>query len=132
MLFRQLLHERPVTAASYLIGCAGHGVGAVIDPVLEAGEYRRLADALGLRIAFVIDTHVHADHVSTGRQLADAPARLTSFTPRQAPPTLSGRRTLVSGSIWETSSWRSCTHPDTRRTTCRCWLSTGPGAPTRR
>ena len=72
MLFRQLLHERPVTAVSYVIGCAGHGVGAVIDPVLEADEYRRLAESLGVRIALVIDTHVHADHVSTGRLLADA------------------------------------------------------------
>ena len=33
MILRQYLHTDPVIAASYLFGCAGHGVGAVIDPV---------------------------------------------------------------------------------------------------
>ena len=85
MLFRQLLHERPVTAVSYLIGCAGHGVGAVIDPVLEADEYRRMADALGVRIALVIDTHVHADHISGGA----ADASWNTGTPSRSPSALS-------------------------------------------
>jgi glyoxylase-like metal-dependent hydrolase (beta-lactamase superfamily II) len=72
MIVRQFLHEQPVTAASYLLGCAGHGVGAVVDPVWPAEDYRNAAEQLGVRIVFVIDTHVHADHRSTGPELAAA------------------------------------------------------------
>ena len=62
----------PVTAVSYLLGCAGHGVAAVVDPVLPPDDYRHAAELLGVRLAFVIDTHVHADHLSTGPDLATA------------------------------------------------------------
>jgi len=34
--------------------------------------YGALASSLGLRILYVIDTHVHADHISGGRALAEA------------------------------------------------------------
>ena len=72
MIFRQYLHEQPVIAASYLFGCGGRGIGAVVDPVEDIQPY--LADAArhGLEIRYVIDTHVHADHVSGARRLADA------------------------------------------------------------
>jgi len=72
MIFRQFLHEQPVTAASYLLGCVGHGVAAIVDPELPADEYRRAAESLAVRIVLVIDTHVHADHLSTGPELAAA------------------------------------------------------------
>lgn len=42
----------------------------VVDPVSDAATYVEAADALGVRIAYVVDTHVHADHMSTGRALA--------------------------------------------------------------
>lgn len=70
MILRQFLHTQPVVAASYLVGCGGHGVGAVIDPVDAPSVYLHTADALGLRVVSVVDTHVHADHLSTGRALA--------------------------------------------------------------
>jgi glyoxylase-like metal-dependent hydrolase (beta-lactamase superfamily II) len=70
MILRQLLHQDPVVAASYLIGCGGKGVAAVIDPVAESRVYLDLATTFGTRIAFVVDTHLHADHASTGRELA--------------------------------------------------------------
>ena len=72
MILRQYLHTEPVVAASYLFGCGGKAVGAVVDPVAAAETYLREADSLGLPIRYVIDTHVHADHVSTGRRLAAA------------------------------------------------------------
>src|SRR6202012_5583175 len=50
---------------SYLIGCADSCVGALIDPqTSEVDHYRALAGRLGVRIAYVIDTHTHADHFS--------------------------------------------------------------------
>jgi glyoxylase-like metal-dependent hydrolase (beta-lactamase superfamily II) len=69
MIVRQFLHHEPV-GISYLIGCAGHAAGAVIDPVGDLKPYLRTAQETGLKLRFVIDTHLHADHRSGGRELA--------------------------------------------------------------
>lgn len=45
---------------------------AVVDPQEDAAPYLRLAEAKGLRVTHVIDTHTHADHVSGARALAEA------------------------------------------------------------
>ncbi len=71
MILRQYLHTDPV-GASYLFGCAGRASAAVVDPIGDIGPYRRMADDTGMRIRYVIDTHLHADHVSSGRALAEA------------------------------------------------------------
>jgi hydroxyacylglutathione hydrolase len=71
MILRQFLHSDPI-AASYLFGCGGKATGAVVDPVGDVAPYLAAAEALGLRIRYVIDTHVHADHLSPGRALAEA------------------------------------------------------------
>lgn len=70
MILRQYLHESPVIAASYLLGCGGKAKGVVVDPVAEPAFYQNEAERLGMNILYVIDTHVHADHLSTGRELA--------------------------------------------------------------
>jgi len=46
----------------------------VVDASLEPAIYMRLAQALGASIRHVLDTHVHADHLSRSRALADAAA----------------------------------------------------------
>ena len=71
MILRQFLHNDPV-GISYLFGCGGKATGAVIDPVGDIQPYLQAADNAGMKINFVIDTHVHADHISAGRALADA------------------------------------------------------------
>lgn len=71
MILRQFLHSDPV-GISYLFGCGGKAAGAVVDPVGDIQPYLQAADNAGMRIHFVIDTHVHADHLSAGRALADA------------------------------------------------------------
>ena len=71
MILRQYLHTDPV-GASYLFGCAGRAAAAVVDPIGDITPYRRAADETGMRIRYVIDTHLHADHVSSGRALAEA------------------------------------------------------------
>jgi glyoxylase-like metal-dependent hydrolase (beta-lactamase superfamily II) len=55
--------------ASYLIGSEGEA--AVVDPRRDVGEYLAEADAQGLRIRYVVETHLHADFVSGHRELAE-------------------------------------------------------------
>lgn len=71
MILRQYLHADPV-AISYLFGCAGHAAAAIIDPIGDAAFYLNAAQGAGMRILYVIDTHLHADHLSNGRALAGA------------------------------------------------------------
>jgi hydroxyacylglutathione hydrolase len=71
MILRQFLHTDPV-AASYVFGCGGKAIGAVVDPLGDIAPYLRTAEATGMPLRYVIDTHVHADHVSVGRELAKA------------------------------------------------------------
>ena len=71
MILRQFLHRNPV-GISYLFGCGGQAAGAVVDPVGNVGPYLRSAEEAGLRILFVVDTHLHADHLSAGHELAAA------------------------------------------------------------
>ena len=53
---------------SYVIG--SNGDAAVVDASLEPQIYQRLADEHGWRIRTIIETHVHADHLSRARALA--------------------------------------------------------------
>src|SRR5919205_4026425 len=64
MFFRQLLNDR-TSCASYLLGCKTHSRFAVVDPHADlVDEYLRLAEAQGIPIVAVLETHVQADHVS--------------------------------------------------------------------
>jgi hydroxyacylglutathione hydrolase len=71
VILRQFLQSDPV-AISYLFGCGGKASGAVVDPVGNVEDYVAAARDTGMKILYVIDTHIHADHVSTGRRLAGA------------------------------------------------------------
>ena len=72
MLFRQYLDRDPVIAVSYLFGCPTEGIGAVVDPIGEVGRYLTASEEGNVAIRYVIDTHVHADHISSARELAEA------------------------------------------------------------
>ena len=64
MFFRQLLNDE-TACASYLLGCPTHGRFAVVDPHVDlVDDYIALAEAQGVPIVAVFDTHVQADHVS--------------------------------------------------------------------
>ena len=71
MIVRQFLHRDPI-AISYLFGCVGKGLGAVVDPLFPIEPYLKAAEAERTPIRFVFDTHLHADHASAGRALAEA------------------------------------------------------------
>ena len=69
MFFRQLATTE--ASLSYFFGCATVGKAVAVD-VVAGDEQWFLDQAKGanVRIAYVIDTHVHADHYSGGRKLA--------------------------------------------------------------
>ena len=70
MILRQFLHREPV-GISYLFGCGGKATCAVVDPFGEIEPYLRAAEEGGMQIHYVIDTHVHADHLSAAAYLKD-------------------------------------------------------------
>jgi hydroxyacylglutathione hydrolase len=63
MVFRQFVDD-DLGCASYLIGDSGAGEAVVVDPAYEVEPYLRAAADEGVRIARVLETHTHADHVS--------------------------------------------------------------------
>jgi hydroxyacylglutathione hydrolase len=64
MFFRQVLNDT-TACASYLFGCKTHSKFAVVDPHIDlVDDYVAAAEAQGVPIVAVFDTHVHADHVS--------------------------------------------------------------------
>ena len=69
MILRQYLHRDPV-AVSYLFGCGGKAMAAVVDPLGPIAPYLEAAEQTGMHIRYVIDTHLHADHRSAARELA--------------------------------------------------------------
>ncbi len=64
MIFRQLFHDESGTY-TYLLASRKGGEALIIDPVFERiDRYIRLLAELDLNLVKVIDTHVHADHIS--------------------------------------------------------------------
>ncbi len=69
MFFRQ--HPTRDSSLSYLFGCAGLGRAVAVDVVAGDEDWFVVQATLaGAQITHVIDTHVHADHLSGGRSLA--------------------------------------------------------------
>jgi thiosulfate/3-mercaptopyruvate sulfurtransferase len=65
------LQRRAKGCMGYLLADPETGAAAAVDPTRHTGEFRDAAAARGFRIERVLDTHIHADHVSGGRRLAD-------------------------------------------------------------
>ena len=69
MLLRRF-YDPKLAQASYLIACGRSGEAIVIDANRDAVQYVTAAEAEGVRIAHVAETHIHADFVSGSRELA--------------------------------------------------------------
>lgn len=69
MIF-QRIEARGLAHYSYLVGCAETGQVAVIDPRRDVDVYERTAAENGWTIGQVLETHIHADFASGGRELA--------------------------------------------------------------
>jgi hydroxyacylglutathione hydrolase len=69
MYFKQFLDEQH-GCASYLVASRRSGEAGVIDPALDISPYLGVLQARDFVLRYVIDTHIHADHVSGARHLA--------------------------------------------------------------
>lgn len=69
-MFFQRFYDDTLAQTSYLIGCAATGQALAVDPNRDAAQYQRAAEAEGLRITHVTETHIHADFLSGTRELA--------------------------------------------------------------
>jgi len=64
MIFNQLFDEKSFTY-TYIISSGKGREALIIDPVIEhSNEYIKILESLELKLVKVIDTHIHADHVS--------------------------------------------------------------------
>jgi hydroxyacylglutathione hydrolase len=69
MYFQQFLNQLH-GCASYLVASRQTGEAAIVDPAVETAQYDEALARRDLRLRYVVDTHIHADHVSGVRRLA--------------------------------------------------------------
>lgn len=69
LVFRQLF-EPVSSTCTYLLGCAETGAAVLIDPVMPAWQRDlHVVAELGLKLVMTIDTHIHADHITSASLL---------------------------------------------------------------
>ena len=78
MIFRQY-DLACLSLFSYLVGDETTGRAVVIDPQRDVARYLADADAAGLRVERVIETHVHADFLSGHLELAARAGAVISY-----------------------------------------------------
>ena len=84
MIFRQFFDSQSSTY-TYLIGDEQSGEAALVDPVREQVERDlRIVAELGLRLTWVLETHVHAEHVTAAATLRERTGARTVFGRRGA------------------------------------------------
>ncbi|KGP72365.1 MBL fold metallo-hydrolase [Pontibacillus yanchengensis] len=69
MLLKYFFDEK-LAQASYMVGCQATGEALVVDPSRDIQAYLDTAKKEGLSIAYVAETHIHADFVSGAKELA--------------------------------------------------------------
>lgn len=78
MIFRQLF-DPPSFTYTYLLADVDGGNAIIVDPVREqAGRDLGLVRELGLKLAWIVESHVHADHVTGASALKQATGARTS------------------------------------------------------
>ena len=69
MYFKQILNE-DCGCSSYIVASRSSRECAIVDAALEVQPYLEVMQDRGLTVRYVIDTHLHADHVSGSRRLS--------------------------------------------------------------
>ena len=89
-LVEALFHE-PSSTVSYIVACPESGQAAIVDPVLDYDIYSGRTETVfaerilervrerGLSVEWILETHVHADHLSAGAFLKEAAGGRTAI-----------------------------------------------------
>src|ERR1700730_18735022 len=81
MIFQQIVNE-DAGCISYLIACSQAGQALVVDPARDrVDDYAAWARRKGLELTHIVDTHVHADHISGNQSLAAKTAAMVHIHP---------------------------------------------------
>lgn len=133
LIFRQLF-ERESCTYTYLLADADSGEALLIDPVKsELASYLRLLAELQLRLVRVLETHIHADHITAAGALREATGCITSFGAPSSSPCVSAvfkeGDELTAGKVrlsaWHTPGHTSDSYCFLLREASRYWLFTG-------
>lgn len=65
------LQRRAKGCLGYVVGSKRAGKAAAVDVTRVTDEFVAVAKEYGFELAHVLDTHIHADHISGGRRLAE-------------------------------------------------------------
>ncbi|MBT2714409.1 MBL fold metallo-hydrolase [Bacillus sp. ISL-57] len=82
---------------SYMV--VSNGEAAVIDSTRMIDAYLDFADDIGVKITHVLDTHLHADHISGGRRIAEATNAAYWLPPKDAAEVTFQYQPLKSGKV---------------------------------
>ncbi|MGG3558769.1 MBL fold metallo-hydrolase [Peribacillus frigoritolerans] len=82
---------------SYMV--VSNGEVAVIDSTRMIDAYLDFADDIGVKITHVLDTHLHADHISGGRRIAEATNAVYWLPPKDAAEVTFEYQPLESGNV---------------------------------
>jgi glyoxylase-like metal-dependent hydrolase (beta-lactamase superfamily II) len=81
-MFLRQLYDSESSTYTYLVADEATGKAALIDPVREAlARDTALVHELGFELTYVLETHVHADHVTSAGKLAELTGAVTAASP---------------------------------------------------
>lgn len=69
-MYFELVYDKSLAQASYIIGCQKSGIAAIIDPKRDVDTYLKIAKENNFKITHILETHIHADFLCGSRELA--------------------------------------------------------------
>ncbi|TPV35381.1 MBL fold metallo-hydrolase [Paucihalobacter ruber] len=69
-MYFELVYDKSLAQASYIIGCQKSGIVAIIDPKRDIDTYLKIAKKNNFKITHILETHIHADFLCGSRELA--------------------------------------------------------------
>lgn len=70
-MYFELVYDKSLAQASYVIGCQKAGIAAIIDPKRDVDTYLQIAAENDFKITHILETHIHADFLCGSRELAE-------------------------------------------------------------
>ncbi|WP_317167952.1 MBL fold metallo-hydrolase [Cyclobacterium jeungdonense] len=70
-MYFELVYDKSLAQASYVIGCQKAGIAAIIEPKRDVDTYLQIAAENNFKITHIIETHINADFLCGSRELAE-------------------------------------------------------------